>query len=796
MDPNYDLIIVGAGPAGIAAAINAHKSGLRYALLEKEDHIADTAYCYQKGKLVMAEPAEIPLTGELWLKPGPRETVLRNWEETVRSFNLNLFLSNPVRNVSKAEGCFRIATAASSFESANVVLAIGSQGNPRKLGVPGEYLPHVLTRLVDPEMYSDRDIVVIGGGDSAIEVATALAARNRVTMAVRTPEFIRAKNSQERRALEMAKRTELTIHFNATVEKIERASVTLAVGSSTLNIEADCVIVKIGTLPPRNFLESCGVGFPDSDPTSLPEISSYYESGVTGLYVVGAASGRGDLIKHGINQGHEVVEHICGRTIEPADEALLRSKLTFLQGTVAERIQQLRPKLPLLDGATETQIREMLFSTEFHSVAPGEIVFRQNDYSESLYMILEGRLEVINQRDDGTPASVATLGPGEFFGEMSLISGRRRAATIKAASAAHLCEVGRKGMLKLLHTAPAAKKFVDYAFLIHAFQAYLFPNLDYSVLAQVAERAAVLTFAPGQNIVREGEEGDSFYFLRSGMVKVFQVHENRETVIAYLSAGQYFGEMALLSGNPRVASVAAIDRVEVIRLTREDFLACVDSCPELKQRFEREADRRRLRNVEIEVRPELAELGRFIVGQEVVVGENVLLIDENRCVHCDQCVKACESVHEDGQTRIKRTGIKFANLLIANSCRHCENPLCMTDCPPGDAIVRDPRGEIYIRDNCIGCGHCAANCPYDNIFMVRPEQRPAPWQWLKTALRIEKAKSSAPAQSVPVKCDLCRTLKGGPACVRSCPTGAVLRLTPEEYHRTIESIALERKAVR
>ena len=154
---------------------------------------------------------------------------------------------------------------------------------------------------------------------------------------------------------------------------------------------------------------------------------------------------------------------------------------------------------------------------------------------------------------------------------------------------------------------------------------------------------------------------------------------------------------------------------------------------------------------------------------------------------------ACESVHEDGQTRIKRTGMKFANILVANSCRHCENPRCMTDCPPGDAIARDPRGEVYIRDNCIGCGHCASNCPYDNIFMARAEARPSVWEWLKSALGGTSAVSS-PAPSFPVKCDLCRDLKAGPACVRSCPTGAVLRLTPAAYHQKIETIALERKA--
>jgi Fe-S-cluster-containing hydrogenase component 2 len=117
----------------------------------------------------------------------------------------------------------------------------------------------------------------------------------------------------------------------------------------------------------------------------------------------------------------------------------------------------------------------------------------------------------------------------------------------------------------------------------------------------------------------------------------------------------------------------------------------------------------------------------------------------------------------------------------------------MTDCPPGDAIARDPRGEVFIRDNCIGCGHCATNCPYDNIFMVHEEPRRSAWDWFKNAIGAGTVEEVQTRRSFPVKCDLCRDLKGGPACVRGCPTGAVLRLTPGEYNKTIEDLVLARK---
>ena len=793
MNSTYDLLIIGAGPAGLAAALNARKSGLGYLLLEKEAHIADTAHGYQRGKLVMSEPSAVPARGELWFESAVRETVLQHWEETARASNIHLKLSQGVREIKRRNGCFDVVTDQEVFSATKVVVAIGSQGNPRRLRVPGENLPHVLTRLIDPALYSDQDIVVVGGGDSAIEIAAALAARNRVTMAVRTPEFIRAKDALERRALELANRKELTIHFNATVESIDSTFVTLKLSSSTVKVKAGVVIVKIGALPPRQFLENCGVRFTGPEPFGVPDFGAGYETNIPGLFVLGAASGRGDLIKHAINHGYEVVEQICGRVFEPVDEALLRERLGLTEGTVAQRIQELLPKAPLLAGASEAQIRELLFFSNFRRVSPGEIVFRQNDFSESLYMILDGTLEILIRADDGAERSLVKMAPGEYFGEMSLMSGRRRSGTVRVLEEAFLWEVDRKAMLKFIHMMPQAKHLVDRTFVVRAFQIYVFPHADYAVLSEIAERAEVLTYERGADIVREGDQGDSFFFLRSGKVKVYQIRHAREVVVAYLSAGQYFGEMALLTGEPRMASVAAIDRAEVIRVSRADFLSCIESSPTLKKHFEAEANRRHLRTLEMHVRPELAEVGGFMVREELIVGDNVLLIDENRCIQCDQCVRACESVHEDGQTRIKRTGMKFANILVANSCRHCENPLCMTDCPPGDAIARDPRGEVYIRDNCIGCGHCASNCPYDNIFMARPETRPSVWEWLKSALGGASAIDS-PAPSFPVKCDLCRDLKAGPACVRSCPTGAVLRLTPEAYHQKIETIALERKA--
>jgi Fe-S-cluster-containing hydrogenase component 2 len=177
-----------------------------------------------------------------------------------------------------------------------------------------------------------------------------------------------------------------------------------------------------------------------------------------------------------------------------------------------------------------------------------------------------------------------------------------------------------------------------------------------------------------------------------------------------------------------------------------------------------------------------------LIREEVVMGTDALLIDEYKCVRCDNCIRACESVHPDGQARLSLTGIKFANLLAPNSCWQCENPLCMLDCPP-DALYRDARGEIHIRDNCIGCGNCESNCPYGNIFMVHPQPKPSLFGWLRALLGGGAAAASD--RTVAVKCDLCAELVGGPACCRSCPTGAAIRVQPQDYQRTVERLIAE-----
>jgi Fe-S-cluster-containing hydrogenase component 2 len=183
----------------------------------------------------------------------------------------------------------------------------------------------------------------------------------------------------------------------------------------------------------------------------------------------------------------------------------------------------------------------------------------------------------------------------------------------------------------------------------------------------------------------------------------------------------------------------------------------------------------------------------FLIDQGIGEATDVLLIDEKLCIGCDNCEKACADIH-DGLSRLNReAGRTYAHLHVPTSCRHCEHPYCMTDCPP-NAIHRGPDGEVFIDETCIGCGNCQRNCPYDVIRMDKvPAEKPPLLAWLlfgagpgpgepdKKWKEAHKKKKGAGEAKVAIKCDMCKGKEGGPACVRACPTGAAIRVSPENF---------------
>ncbi len=221
----------------------------------------------------------------------------------------------------------------------------------------------------------------------------------------------------------------------------------------------------------------------------------------------------------------------------------------------------------------------------------------------------------------------------------------------------------------------------------------------------------------------------------------------------------------------RTATCTAVDYVQLVRITAEDFHQMLGRFPGVAKEIQEAARSRRQVNAEMMNRVQMVSLNDFLT-QELVQGQNLLLIDLDKCTRCDECVQACIATHEDGVTRLVREGLRFDKYLVPTSCRACMDPLCMTRCPVG-SIRRKGSLDIVIEDWCIGCGNCAVDCPYGNINVVP----------LSGLVQIEGQRSGSQKTEVRPKattCDLCVEYDE-PNCVRACPHDAALRVEPQTF---------------
>ncbi len=836
--PTITVAIIGSGPAGLSAAAHAAKLGLTHVLLEAQSHLADTIYKYQKGKHVMAEPGYLDLRSPLGFEAGTRESILNRFDDEIAALGVNVQYGAVVQSIEGEKGRFWIGLDNGELVQAEqIVLAIGLQGNLRTLGVPGDNLPNVQYQLADPRAYGGETIVVVGAGDAAIENALALAAHdNRVILLNRNEEFSRCKEGNLT-AIQAAQRDNLlAVRYRTSIDHLEAIAVDQSVAEdmnrtmmmsvvdlsrrqarkgaagpglrvvldTSLGAEAvDChrVIGRLGAIPPRKLVEGFGVRFTSSAPTALPLLSPTYESSVPGLYVVGALGGY-PLIKQAMNQGYEAVESICGRAVVPADQPLLEQKFAALLKadrslrTVDDVLSHVASQVPWMQGLSALQLRELMLESEIRLPAERAVVFERNDYSNSFFSIVRGSVRVDSVSDQGDVSEFA-LPAGSFFGEMGLISGRRRSATVRAGQGCFLVETPARTMLRLLASVDAVRRELDQVALRRAVRKYVAQDVSEDDLSALIEGSVIRQFKSGQALFEEGDKSDGLYLIRKGSVMVSRRIGGRDVVLSYVSAGHYVGEMALMQDAPRSATVRAAVPTEAIVLLAGNVTDLLARNTGLRGQIDDEYMARVQANQAMAANVQSGNLISFLLQQGVGEATDVLLIDESLCIRCDNCERACADTHQ-GTSRLDReAGPTFANLHVPTSCRHCEHPHCMKDCPP-DAIRRSPNGEVYITDACIGCGNCEKNCPYGVIQMAPVAQKRglhSLWGWLVTGLGQEPGARKPAAPKAPggkkaggpqavkqaVKCDMCKDLRAGPACVRACPTGAAIRISPERF---------------
>jgi len=256
-----DLVVVGAGPAGFAAAITAKALGLRYVVLE-QDSLGGSVFQYPRGKIVMTQPAELPLVGQIRLRTTSKEDLLRFWQGIEREQALDIRYKERVTGIERTQrDTFRVVATGGIHEAANVLLAIGRRGTPRKLGVSGEDLPKVVYRLIDPEQYAGLRVLVVGGGDSALEAAASVAEAGgeEVVLSYRGEAFGRAKPRNRERVAEAERSGRLRVLLNSNVRRITANAVTLEQGGAEQQFANDAIIVNAGGILPNDFLQAIGV---------------------------------------------------------------------------------------------------------------------------------------------------------------------------------------------------------------------------------------------------------------------------------------------------------------------------------------------------------------------------------------------------------------------------------------------------------------------------------------------------------------------------------------------------------
>jgi thioredoxin reductase/Fe-S-cluster-containing hydrogenase component 2/CRP-like cAMP-binding protein len=835
MTKRYDIAIIGSGPAGLSAAGRAaardrekNAAAPTYLLLEGYDKASKTIQRYQKGKFVMAEPGFLNLRSDFNFGAGSREQILGEWDKNLGDQSVNIRYQSEVKKIRGQKGDFHVTLAnGEEIVAGHVVLAIGLEGNPRKLGAPGEDLPRVQYHLDDPGEFSGETIIVVGAGDSAIENALALAKQNRVYIVNRRGEFSRAKEGNLNAVLKAISdpRTPFDCFYNTGITRVDATTdadkplqIVLNTPEGEVTVPCDRIIARLGGVPPREFVEACGVVFPSKKPDAIPALSATYESNVPGLYIIGSLAGY-PLIKQAMNQGYDVVEYINGNRIKPADSSLLEAQFKLLPYVrdVDDVLTMFQQRIPMFSRMNALAFRELIIESDVivsaaasqfgdmqqqrdavlnagkggkapritKLVRAGDALFEDGDYTNTFFTIVEGEVEI----RDAAGNRKSVLKRGQFFGENSLLSGRPREGSAVAGKDCIIVETPRRIMVKLLNSNDEVRAGIDWMFIVRALQKHFAPNAAPIELKDIADKALLHTYRAGDTIYRQGDAGDSLYILRKGSVTLNRGDGDDAVIVAQLQSGELLGEMALMGDPVRRDTATCAVACDVIELKRPEFLALIERDSSRVQPLQERVSTRLKNDTAMQSRPETSDVMQFLMQQGLGEATNALIIDQHLCIGCDNCEKACAETH-GGISRLNRhAGNAYAHVHVPISCRHCEQPHCMKDCPP-NAINRAASGEVFINESCIGCGNCQTNCPYGVIRLAYDAPaKPGLLQWLlfgrgngpgeESHYHPDSAAKQKGKKAV--KCDACVSVASGPACVSACPTGAAFRLGPDQF---------------
>lgn len=437
------------------------------------------------------------------------------------------------------------------------------------------------------------------------------------------------------------------------------------------------------------------------------------------------------------------------------------------------------PMLRALDARARAEIEA---AGRVRRLVRGEVLFAPGDPADALHVVASGAVTLSGvRRGEAAAAVIRRALRGDVLGEEATVMAfatrqlearcaedavvaevplvvLKRAAT-RAGGAERMAKVERAlrraATLDLLRTTSFTRDLAD---------------ADLEVLLDAARHVHV---ARGEHVYRAGDVASEAFLVADGLLQAQTDDDGKPRVEAYLGRGDLFGDEELAERDPRAVAVVASGPTWLVAIPRDVFTAVARRSPG------RLDAARRLRSESVTATERLRPGGHttahvFRDLYRMRIARSLLVIDQDACLRCGHCAWSCAEAHDDGVSRLVRRGDKIvvgagetvegtvratAPLLVPNSCQHCKNPSCMIDCPTG-AIGRDARGEVFIREDlCTGCGSCAKACPWENIQMA-------------------PRRDAAAYPEVAVKCDLCKGVDGGPACVASCPAQAIARIDP------------------
>ncbi|MDH4182956.1 MAG: cyclic nucleotide-binding domain-containing protein [Nitrospinota bacterium] len=476
--------------------------------------------------------------------------------------------------------------------------------------------------------------------------------------------------------------------------------------------------------------------------------------------------------------------------IENREIVLKLTRAAFFLGTPAKALERL---------AAEGEVLH---------VSASDIIIREGEYETVCYVILSGAFQVyVTDAETKAKRLVRAIGAGELLGEMSVLSGTPRHAEVTCSEDAYLLRIEKEEFLAFLDAAPVVKERLDTEYRRRALTTALkaldvFSVIEGPTIASLAQKVALIVRQKGETIFAPGDAADAIYLIRDGFVKLSRASLDTESqffdsrfdkvsfnpqaeprmkeyIMAYLGQGTYFGEVAMFAGRDRTATATALTRTELVKISKADFDFLMMSYPEVRGELMKLAESRYLSAPGLAAQAD-QDLMRWATSQDMFGSDTILFLDLNACARCLNCIDACAKLH-GGVTRITHNGIRYRNILIPTSCRHCRQPTCMIGCPTG-AIQRDKSGEVYHLDSCIGCGTCARGCPFGNISIVEVAEPHSSWlgharQWLGME---ESGPNARKKKRKAVKCDMCKDYKHR-GCQHNCPTKAIVSARPSEY---------------